>query len=112
MFGGNDAGDKALLKVVSQRLNRGGTGSQARVSATVQSGTVTLSGTLQYDAQRSPLVKQVARIPGVRRVVDQLRLIPKAVYDSVPAPSPAAAPSPPVEAATAPESSPPQSPCA
>jgi hypothetical protein len=78
MFGKNETSDAALLKAVNQRLQRGGAGSQARISANVQSGTVTISGNLQYDAQRAPLVKLVARIPGVRRVIDQLKLVPKA----------------------------------
>ena len=76
--------DKALLKSVTQKLARGGTGSQCRVNATVAQGGVTLSGTLQYEAQRAPLLKLVARINGVRRVVDQLRLLPKKVYPTGP----------------------------
>jgi hypothetical protein len=76
MFGANDATDKALLKSVTQRLARG-TASQIRITATVQAGTVTLNGTLRYEAQRIPVVKEVGRIAGVRRVVDQLKAPPK-----------------------------------
>jgi hypothetical protein len=72
MFGANDATDKALLKSVTQRLARG-TASQLRITATVQGGAVTLNGTLRYEAQRIPVVKEVGRIAGVRRVVDQLK---------------------------------------
>ena len=85
MFGGSNATDKALLKLVTQKLSRG-TGSSSRMTAMVQNGTVTINGKLQYDAQRSPLLKLVARIPGVRRVVDQLTLIPKTVYPTGPQP--------------------------
>ena len=69
--------DAALLKTVNQKLSRGGGGSQSRITATVQRGTVTLSGNLQYDAQRAPLTKAVASIAGVRRVVDQLVVVPR-----------------------------------
>jgi hypothetical protein len=87
MFGGNQAADNVLLKTVNQRLQRGGGGSQGRISATVSQGSVTLTGNLQYDAQRSPLLKSVARIAGVRRVIDQLKVKPKAAYpEYVPAP--------------------------
>ena len=76
MFGRNEMSDKALLKTVNQRLLRTGT-SQARVTAAVQQGTVTLSGMLQYEIQRSPIVKAVARVAGVRRVIDQMHAAPK-----------------------------------
>jgi hypothetical protein len=85
MFGQNGPTDKALLKSINQRLARG-TGSQTRTTAMVQSGTVTLSGTLRYEAQRAPIVKEVGRIAGVRRVVDQLKVMPKTVYPSGPSP--------------------------
>jgi hypothetical protein len=83
MFGGNQATDKALLKTVTQRLARG-TGAQTRTTATVQGGAVTLTGTLRYEAQRIPIIKEVARIQGVRRVLDQLKVLPKAVYPTGP----------------------------
>jgi hypothetical protein len=83
MFGGNDATDKTLLKLVTQRLARG-TAAQARITATVQSGTVSLTGSLKYDAQRTPILKEIARIAGVRRVVDQLKVLPKTVYPTGP----------------------------
>jgi osmotically-inducible protein OsmY len=77
MFGGSQVSDKELLRAVSKRLVRGGGGS---LTAQSQQGTVTLSGTLQYESQRRPIVKAIASIAGVRRVVDQLRLAPKKTY--------------------------------
>jgi osmotically-inducible protein OsmY len=77
MFGRNQVSDKDLLKQVNQRLARTGTGSQSRVMVAVQQGTVTLTGTLQYAIQRSPIVKAVARVAGVGRVVDQMTLVEK-----------------------------------
>ena len=77
MFGRNDISDKTLLKSVDRQLGRTGTASQSRVTVGVQQGIVTLSGTLQHEIQRSPIVKAVSRIAGVRRVIDQLRLVPR-----------------------------------
>jgi hypothetical protein len=55
---------------------RAGGGSQTRITASISQGTVTLTGTLQYAIQRTPLVKAVSQIAGVRRVIDQLKLVP------------------------------------
>ena len=68
--------DKAVLQRLNQRLSRLG-GAQSKVAVTVRSGAVTLSGTIQYEMQRSSIVKLVNSIPGVRSVVDQLKLKPK-----------------------------------
>lgn len=75
MFGQNQVPDASLLKTVKQRLER--TGTQSKVAATVQRGTVTLTGKLQYESQRTPIVKAVRNISGVRNVVDQLQSPPK-----------------------------------
>lgn len=75
MFGRNQISDRDLQKTVNQRLQRAGVGSQTRVAAVVQGGTVTLTGTIQYAIQRSPIVKAVSNIAGIRRVLDQLQLI-------------------------------------
>jgi BON domain len=73
MFGRNQVPDKDLLKSINQRLARTGTSSQSKVNVSVQQGNVTLTGTLQHAVQRIPIVKAVTRVPGVRRVVDQLQ---------------------------------------
>jgi osmotically-inducible protein OsmY len=75
MFGRNQVSDKDLLKSVNHRLMRGGGGSQTRVTAGVQAGVVTLTGTLQYAIQRIPIVKEVGRVAGVNRVVDLMTLV-------------------------------------
>src|SRR3989304_5822740 len=77
MFGRNQVSDKDLLKAISQRLARTGTSSQSKVNVAVQQGNVTLSGTLQHAIQRSPIVKTVTRVAGVRRVVDQMQHVAK-----------------------------------
>jgi hypothetical protein len=73
VFGRNQISDKDLLKTVNQRLARTGTASQSKVNVNVQQGTVILTGTLQHAIQRSPILKAVANIPGIRRVVDQMQ---------------------------------------
>lgn len=77
VLGRNQISDKDLQKTVNQRLQRAGVGSQTRIAATVQGGTVTLTGTIQYAIQRSPIVKAVSNIAGIRRVLDQLQLVVK-----------------------------------
>jgi osmotically-inducible protein OsmY len=77
MFGRNQVTDRDLLKSVSRRLDRTGTGSQSRIAVTVRGGTVTLAGKLQYENQRTQIVKAASSVDGVRQVVDQLQSPPK-----------------------------------
>jgi hypothetical protein len=76
MFGQNQQSDKELQKTVSKRLERTGTGSQSKVQAIVRRGAVTLSGKLQYERQRAPILKAVQSVAGVRQVIDQLQTPP------------------------------------
>ena len=80
MFGANRTLDKELSKAVNKRLMRAGGGSQSRLTAAVQQGTVTLTGMLRYESERRPLLKAITGIPGVSRVIDQLQLLPKIKY--------------------------------
>jgi osmotically-inducible protein OsmY len=64
--------DSTLLKRVNDKLSRAG--AQAKVTAAVRAGDVTLSGVLQYEIQRRPLVKAATSVAGVRRVIDQMRV--------------------------------------
>ena len=66
--------DKRVSQEVHQRLSRTGLGSQAKVTVQVRNGDVTLSGVLQYETQRHPVVQAVRSVEGVRRVVDQLQV--------------------------------------
>jgi osmotically-inducible protein OsmY len=77
MLGRSKLSDNDVLKTVNQRLSRTGTGSQSRVTATVRSGTVTLTGTLNYEIQRNALMKAASRGEGVRQVIDQMTLVVK-----------------------------------
>ena len=77
MFGKNQISDKDRLKSINQRMARTGTASQSKIAVAVQQGNVTLTGVLQHAIQRDPILKAVARVTGVRRVVDQMQLIAK-----------------------------------
>ena len=79
MFGKNFVTNKDLLKSVNRCLACTGT-SQARISAAIARGTVTLTGNLQYEAQRSPIVKAASRAPGVRQVVDLMQIGQRKTY--------------------------------
>ncbi len=70
--------DKALLSKVNSRLAGCGIGSSMHVTATVRNGTVTLSGTLDFDYQRKPVLRAASSVDGVRLVLDQLRVKPPA----------------------------------
>ncbi|MEZ6116978.1 MAG: BON domain-containing protein [Pirellulaceae bacterium] len=71
---GNNVPDKTLLKTVTQKLLRTGS-SSSRITPTVRSGDVTLAGVIGFEHERRGIVRSVSSIPGVRRVIDQLRLI-------------------------------------
>jgi osmotically-inducible protein OsmY len=70
MLGGNVNSDKALQKLVDRRMQRSGGGGGIR--AVVLNGSVTLTGNLNYENQRLPLVKALRGVAGLRGVVDQL----------------------------------------
>ena len=70
---GNQIPDKTLLKNIGQKMTRRGSGSN-HITTTVRSGDVTLTGTIAYEHHRRSIVKTVSGVPGVRRVIDQLRL--------------------------------------
>jgi osmotically-inducible protein OsmY len=46
-----------------------------KVKAAVRSGTVTLTGVLQYEMQRTSMVRAASSVPGVSRVVDQMTVV-------------------------------------
>jgi hypothetical protein len=75
MFGRNENNDKALQKSVTQKLQRAS--SQAGLSATVQNSSVTLTGKLHFENQRSPIVKAMRSVAGIRSVIDQMVSPPK-----------------------------------
>ena len=77
---GNAIPDKTLLRDVNKKLLRAGT--QTKVTASVNGGCLTLTGTLQYEIQRRPILRAVNQVSGVRRVVDQMTLKAKKRSDA------------------------------
>lgn len=75
MFGRETVPDKTILKDVNKRRMRTGMGSRCRVTATVRSGQVTLSGQMQYENQRRPIVQAVNRVHGIKGVIDQMSVL-------------------------------------
>jgi osmotically-inducible protein OsmY len=47
-----------------------------RIVVSSQNGDVTLTGSIQFAHQRSAATQAAANVPGVRRVVDQLKVTP------------------------------------
>ena len=70
--------DKSILQKLNQRLLATGTGARSGVTAEVNSGTVTLSGAIQYEHQRHGLTRAANGVAGVRRVIDRVQVVPKA----------------------------------
>ena len=73
---GNQVPDKTLLIAVSQKLIQRSGGSGCKLTASVSSGTVTLSGILAQEYQRRAIISAMNGVGGVRRVVDQMQVAP------------------------------------
>ncbi len=69
--------DKTIQKYVDQKLSRGVTGAQRKLTATVNQGSVTLTGTIQFEHHRRSILRAVGSVDGVRRVIDNLKVEPK-----------------------------------
>lgn len=67
---GNAIPDKTLLRDVNKKLLRSGT--QTKITASVRSGCLTLTGTLHNEIQRRPILRAVNQVSGMRQVVDQM----------------------------------------
>jgi len=69
--------DSKIAQQVTQRL-ASSVRAPSKVNAIASSGTVTLSGALQYEHQRAGALQAARGTTGVRRVVDQLTIMPPA----------------------------------
>ncbi len=69
---GKIVSDRELQKSVNKKLLQRAGGSGCKISATVSSGMVTLSGVLGQEYQRRVLVNSMHGINGVKRVVDTM----------------------------------------
>ncbi|MFO0943301.1 MAG: BON domain-containing protein [Pirellulales bacterium] len=78
---GKGVSDRELLKSVNRKLLQRGGGSGCKVSASVASGSVTLSGVLTQEFQRHAIVSAMQGIGGVRRVIDSMTIAPRKVRE-------------------------------
>ena len=70
---GNKIPDKTLLRTVERKLMQKCAGA-ARISATVRGGDATITGMIKNEYERKPIVRCVAAVQGIGRVVDQLQV--------------------------------------
>ena len=70
---GNQIPDKTLQKNVDRKLMQKCPGS-ARISVTVRSGDASITGMIKNEYERRPIVRCIAAVQGIRRVVDQLQV--------------------------------------
>lgn len=77
---GNRIPDATLLRNVERKLlQRCSSGN--RISAIVSGGSATISGNISHEHERKPIIRTVSGVQGVRRVIDQLRLVIKVRSD-------------------------------
>lgn len=76
MVTGKPVPDKTLLRSVSQKLAQRVGGSGSKINVTVNSGVITLSGTLSQEFLRRSIISSMNGIGGVRRVLDQMTVVP------------------------------------
>lgn len=69
------ANDRAITQQVNQKLSMRGVRSPCRVDVQTKNGDVTLTGMIQYPHQRAAALQAAGNITGVRRVIDQLKVI-------------------------------------
>ena len=67
--------DKTLLRNITQKLARVGTGTPSHVTTTVRNGEATLSGTIGFEHERHSILRSASSVSGIRRVIDQLRVV-------------------------------------
>jgi len=71
--------DRTIDQKVGQQLANRGMRPPCKVAALSKGGTVTLTGKIQYEHQRSACIQLARRVDGVQRVVDQLQVLVKVV---------------------------------
>ena len=72
--------DPVISLKVSEKLTSLGVRAPCRVTVVTNNGSVTLSGTIQYEHQRHMAVHATKAVTGVQRVVDQMQVIPGAQH--------------------------------
>ncbi|NLS95037.1 MAG: BON domain-containing protein [Planctomycetaceae bacterium] len=67
--------DRMILQKVTTSLPRHGIRPPCNIRVSVHNGTVTLSGSLEFDLQRKAAVHAATGVNGVQRVVDQMTVL-------------------------------------
>lgn len=73
---GKGVPDKNLLRSVTQKISQKSAGSGAKITATVATGVVTLTGVLSQESQRRIITGAMSGISGVKRVIDSMTVAP------------------------------------
>jgi len=68
--------DKDITQQVSMKLANRGIRTPCKVTVATHSGDVTLTGTVQYPHQKTGAINAASGVRGVRRVVDQMKVVP------------------------------------
>lgn len=86
--------DATISRNATQHLASTGLRSPCHIQVATRNGEVTLSGIVQYDHQRNAAVQAVRNIEGVKRVIENLKVMPapKREYKPPPPSKPTAAP--------------------
>jgi len=66
--------DQHLIQKITQAMTHHGFRPPCHIEVVVRNGDVTLSGIIQYANQRRNAVRTALGVPGVRRVIDHLRV--------------------------------------
>lgn len=86
------AGDNDVTSEVQSKLNADSGLQGKQLSVQTSNGVVTLSGTVDNDAQRSAASRYASSVPGVKQVVNDLEVAPPSAALSSEQPSPAERP--------------------
>jgi len=73
--------DQKISSQVLLKLNSRGIRSPSIVTVNTKSGEVTLAGSVQYAHQKSAAVHAATGVPGVRRVIDQMKVGAKRKFE-------------------------------
>jgi osmotically-inducible protein OsmY len=68
--------DKTITRQVQSKIAGRGLGIPCRITVAAIKGQVTLSGSVQYEAQRETAAQVTRGVAGVRGVIDRLKVIP------------------------------------
>jgi osmotically-inducible protein OsmY len=80
MPGMHQVPDQTITQMVTRQLSSHGIRQPCQVNIVTNKGIVMLTGKIQYEQQRRTIVHAAQTVDGVRRVYDQMRVIPTAQH--------------------------------